>query len=142
MSRSRCTLVAAACLLAFGSLAACKRDSESPTAPAGRAGSAVGEDVKNVGKATEQAAKDIGHATTEFADKGGMDAWITTKVKAALTSVGLDPLHVHVDTDGKVVTLSGAVDSAADEEKAVSVAKAVKGVASVQNHLSVKPAAR
>jgi hyperosmotically inducible protein len=116
----------------------------------------VGEDVKGVAKATEKAAKDIGHATVDLGDKarkslnditnkaggGGQDAWITTMVKSELTRVGLDPLHVHVDTDGKVVTLSGTVESAAEARKAVSAARTVKGVLGVQNHLFVKPAQR
>jgi hyperosmotically inducible protein len=114
----------------------------------------VGEDVKGVAKATEKAAKDIGHATVDLGDKagkrledvtnkageGGQDVWITTKVKSELTRVGLDPLHVHVDTNGKVVTLSGTVESAAEARKAVSAAKDVKGVLGVQDHLFVKPA--
>ena len=70
------------------------------------------------------------------------DSWITTKVKSELTSAGLDPLHLHVDTDGKVVTLSGTVPSAAEVRKAVSAAKAVKGVLGVQDHIFVKPAQR
>jgi hyperosmotically inducible protein len=116
----------------------------------------VGEDVKDVAKATEKAAKDLGHATGDLGDKarkslddvsnkaggGGQDVWITTKVKSELTRAGLDPLHVHVDTDGKVVTLSGTVESAADARKAVSAAKAVTGVLGVQDHLFVKPAPR
>jgi len=114
----------------------------------------VSEDVKGVAKATEKAAKDIGHATADFGDKArkgledvsnqaggsGEDAWITTKVKSELTRAGLDPLHVHVDTSGKVVTLSGTVEAAVEARKAVSTAKAVKGVIGVQDHLFVKPA--
>jgi osmotically-inducible protein OsmY len=116
----------------------------------------VGEDVQGVAKASEKAAKDIGHATVDLGDKarksledvtnkaggGGEEAWITTKVKGELTRVGLDPLHLHVDTDGKVVTLSGTVESAADVRKAVSAAKAVKGVLGVQDHLFVNPVQR
>ena len=116
----------------------------------------MGEDVKGVAKATEKAAKDIGHATADLGDKarksledvtnqaggGSEDAWITTKVKSELTRAGLDPLHVHVDTGGKVVTLSGSVDSAAEARKAVTTARAVKGVLAVQDHLFVKRAQR
>lgn len=107
-------------------------------------------------KAGEKAAKDLGQATADLGDKarksledatnkagaGGQDAWITTKVKSELTGAGLDPLHVHVDTDRQVVTLSGTVESAADAHKAVSAAKVVKGVLGVQDHLFVNPAHR
>ena len=157
MSRFQRVLLGAACLIASVSLVACTRASEG-TSPgsAGSAGSTVGENVKGVVKATEKAAKDIGNATVDLGDKagksledvtskageGGQDAWITTKVKSELTRVGLDPLHVHVDTDRKVVTLSGTVKAAAEARKAVSTAKAVKGVLGVQDHLFVTPAPR
>lgn len=146
--------LATACLLALVSFG-CRRDAGG-SAPrrAEEAESTVGKDVKAVGKATEKAAKDIGQATVNLADKagqrleeatnqaaaGGQDAWITTKVKSALTAEGLDVLHVHVDTHDKVVTLSGAVDSAARRAKAVGVAKGVAGVVDVKDHLFVEPA--
>jgi len=106
-----------------------------------------------VAKEAEKTAKDIGHATADLAERAGKhlekitneagvngdDAWITAKVKGELTTEGFDPLHVHVDTAGKIVTLSGAVETAADVRKAVNLAKAVKGVAGVENHLFVGP---
>ena len=144
-------------VIAAASLGACNRAPEgTSTGSAGGRASTVDEDVKGVAKATEKAAKDIGHATVDLGDKarksleeatdsagkGGQDAWITTKVKSELTRVGLDPLHVHVDTNGKVVTLSGTVDSTSEARKAVGAAKAVKDVLGVQDHLFVKPAQR
>jgi osmotically-inducible protein OsmY len=144
-------------LLASASLVACTRapESSAPPPPSGSAGSPVEDDVKGVAKATEKAAKDVGHATADLADKAGkglqdatnkagvsgQDAWLTTKVKSQLASEGFDPLRVHVDTDGKVVTLSGTVESTTKAQKAVSVAKAIEGVVAVKNHLFVKPAA-
>jgi osmotically-inducible protein OsmY len=141
-----------ACLMMSASLVACTRASESsaPRPP----GSPVDDDVKGVAKATEQTAKDIGHATAAFGDKAqkgledvttkagvsGQDTWITTKVKSELVSEGFDPLRVHVDTDGKTVTLSGTVDSTANAQKAVHVAEAVTAVVAVKNHLFVRPA--
>ena len=140
--------------MASASLASCTRSSESsPPSSKGSAGSTVGEDVKGLAKETEKTAKDIGRATGDLADRAGKriekaasetgvsseDAWITTKVKSELTAQGFDPLHVHVDTAGKVVTLSGTVETAADTHRAVDLAKAVKGVVGVQDHLFVKP---
>jgi len=142
----RRTLIGAACLLASTSLVACKRASgDTSNGPTGRADNTVGNDVKGVGKATEKTAKDIGQNLEEATNKAGnsaQDGWITTKVKTELTGAGLDPLHLHVDTDDKVVTLSGTVDSAADAHKAVSAAKAVTGVRAVQDHIFVKPGQR
>lgn len=142
----RRTLIGAACLLASTSLVACKRASgDTSNGATGRADNTVGNDVKGVGKATEKTAKDIGQNLEEATNKAGnsaQDGWITTKVKTELTGAGLDPLHLHVDTDDKVVTLSGTVDSAADAHKAVSAAKAVTGVRAVQDHIFVKPGQR
>lgn len=147
----------AACLIASAWLAGCARSPESTSSgSAGRAGSAVNDGVNGMAKASEKAAKDIGQATVDLGDKarqgledvtnkageGSQEAWLTTKVKSELTRVGLDPLHLHVDTDGKIVTLSGTVESAADVSKAVSAAKAVTGVLGVKNHLFVKAAQR
>jgi osmotically-inducible protein OsmY len=148
MRRSRTILIGTACVLASAWLAGCNRGSqgEGPSSAAGGgAGSAVGDDMKALGKATEKAAKDIGQATTELANKagaGGDDAWITTKVKGELTRRGFDPLHVHVDTTGKVVTLSGGVETAAKAREAIDLAKAVTGVAGVEDHLFVAPTKR
>jgi len=155
MSRLRETLIGAAvCVIASTSLASCRRSAEtSSPGPSQGSGSKVGDDVKDVAKATEKTAKDIGRATGDVADKAGKriekatneagasgdDAWITTKVKSELTTRGFDPLHVHVDTAGKVVTLSGTVEKAADARRAVTLAETVKGVVGVQDHLFVKP---
>jgi len=156
MSRFQRALAGSACLIVSASLGCTRASESSASGTAGRAESTVGQDVKGVAKATEKAAKDIGHATVDLADKagkdledvtnkagvGGEDAWITTKVKSALTSEGFDPLHVHVDTAGKVVTLSGTVESATKAHKAVAAAKEVKGVVAVKDQLFVKPAQR
>lgn len=146
-------LIGGTCLLVWASVACTRTSDNAARGAAGTAGSVVGDDLKGVAKSTEKTAKDIGHAAAGFADKAGngledatdkagagsQDAWITTKVKSALTAEGLDPLHVHVDTDAKVVTLSGSVDSAAKREKALSVARGVTGVLGVKDHLFVKP---
>jgi hyperosmotically inducible protein len=156
MSRLRTALIGAACVLASASFVACTRTSEGKQGSAGRSENAVGDDVKGVAKATEKAAKDIGKATVDLGDKAGQklgeatnkagsdaqDAWTTTKVKSELTGAGLDPLHLHVDTDGKIVTLSGTVESAEQARKAVSAARSVQGVLGVKDHLFVKPAER
>jgi hyperosmotically inducible protein len=139
--------------LCLVTLPACKR---APEEKARSSDNAVGEDMKDVARTTEKAAKDIGHAAVGAADKAGQkvseagnrvaagsqDSWITTKVKSELASNGFDPLRVHVDTDGKVVTLSGTVESAAERAKAVALARAVKDVAGVTDHLFVGPAQR
>ncbi|MGH8795655.1 MAG: BON domain-containing protein [Caldimonas sp.] len=67
------------------------------------------------------------------------DAALTTKVKSALLA---DPnvkgLRIDVDTHEGTVTLNGSADSAANMERAATVARSVSGVKSVENRLSVK----
>ncbi|ANI84605.1 MULTISPECIES: molecular chaperone OsmY [Kosakonia] len=67
------------------------------------------------------------------------DSSITAKVKAALVDhESIKSTDISVKTDNKVVTLSGFVESQAQAEQAVSVAKSVEGVASVSDKLHVR----
>jgi osmotically-inducible protein OsmY len=68
------------------------------------------------------------------------DATITTRVKTAFIN---DPvvgaLRIDVDTFKGVVTLSGAVKSREEEQKAVAVARTIKGVTDVKSTLQIQP---
>ncbi|UXY10336.1 molecular chaperone OsmY [Kosakonia sp. ML.JS2a] len=67
------------------------------------------------------------------------DSTITAKVKAALVDhESIKSTDISVKTEKKVVTLSGFVESQAQAEQAVSVAKGVQGVASVSDKLHVR----
>ncbi len=70
------------------------------------------------------------------------DTWITTKVKAdLLVTEEVKGLDINVSTTNGVVTLAGLLDSQTQVDKAVAVAKAIKGVKSVETKaLKVKPA--
>ena len=68
------------------------------------------------------------------------DAAITTAVKTKLladTAVG--GLKIDVDTSNHVVTLTGAVHSAAEKAEALRLARTTKGVKSVVSKLTVEP---
>ena len=69
------------------------------------------------------------------------DTWITTKVKADLLATeATKGLDINVTTTNGVVTLSGKLDSKAEVDQAVAVARAIKGVKSVDaTTLTVKP---
>jgi len=74
-------------------------------------------------------------STGEYVD----DSWITTKVKTEILSEPtLKVTQINVETYKGVVQLSGFVDSAASRDKAVAVARAVKGVTSVKNDLQLR----
>ena len=67
------------------------------------------------------------------------DAAITTKVKAAiLEESSLKSAEINVETYKGIVQLSGFVSSRAAIDKAVAVARGVKGVTSVKNDMTVK----
>lgn len=73
--------------------------------------------------------------TGEYID----DTVITTKVKAEIfEEPGLKSAEINVETFKGVVQLSGFVSSQANINKAVEVARAVKGVKSVKNDMRVK----
>jgi hypothetical protein len=73
--------------------------------------------------------------TGEYID----DSVITTKVKAAIfQEESLKSSEINVETYKGVVQLSGFVNSSADINKAVAVARTVKGVTSVKNSMLVK----
>ena len=67
------------------------------------------------------------------------DTWITTKVKADLLATKDIPgMAIKVETVNGVVSLSGDVDSRAEADRAVAIAKGIKGVSHVNNRLMVR----
>lgn len=67
------------------------------------------------------------------------DALITTKVKAAFAKdkvVSATDISVETDSDG-LVQLSGVAKSKAEADKAVLLAKNIKGVTAVKNEIVV-----
>ena len=68
------------------------------------------------------------------------DATIATRVKTALLN---DPdvggLRIDVDTFKGVVTLSGAVKTAAERDKAIAIAPRIGGVTDVKSTLQIQP---
>jgi len=77
--------------------------------------------------------------TTKTAGEYVDDAVITSKVKAAFAA---DPTvkatEVNVETYKGDVQLSGFVAEAGDAQRAVEIARGVKGVSSVKNDIRVK----
>ena len=67
------------------------------------------------------------------------DSVITTKVKTAIfNEETLKSSEINVETYKGIVQLSGFVNSQADIDKAVTVAKTIKGVTSVKNTMQLK----
>ena len=67
------------------------------------------------------------------------DAWVTTQVKTGiLNEPSLKVTQINVETYKSVVQLSGFVDNAASQTKAVEIARAVKGVTAVKNDMRLR----
>lgn len=101
-----------------------ERMAETAAAKTERAGETLAAKTRNVAAETRE---------------NVADAVITTKIKADLfAEPELKALAIDVDTENGVVNLSGFVSSKAEAEKAVRLAKGVKGVTNVTNALKVK----
>ncbi|HZV66409.1 MAG TPA: BON domain-containing protein [Telluria sp.] len=91
---------------------------------------------------TSRAADTVAAKSSAAADKTGAvvaDSVITTKVKADIfKEPELKSMAIHVETQGGVVMLSGFVDTKADADKAVQVARSVDGVTNVKSAIKVK----
>jgi len=68
------------------------------------------------------------------------DATITTRVKTAyINDPVVGALRIDVDTFKGVVTLSGRVKTKEEEQKAIQLARSIKGVTDVKSTLQVDP---
>jgi osmotically-inducible protein OsmY len=73
--------------------------------------------------------------TGEYVD----DTVITTKVKAAfLGEKGLKVAEINVETFKGIVQLSGFINSRADADRAITLARGVSGVTSVKDDMRIK----
>ncbi|MBQ5939724.1 MULTISPECIES: BON domain-containing protein [unclassified Massilia] len=110
------------------------------------AGATLGERTRealhNVKEKTKDAFTRADDKAENAADRAGRatsDAAITSKVKASLVAEkDLSGMDINVDTEKGVVMLSGFVESKAEADKAVRVAKGVDGVSKVKSTLKVK----
>lgn len=152
----RLRAIAVACAVAtVPLLAACDNASSTKT---------VGQKLDTAIAKTEQAASDVKDATKasvnsagvalrEGADQakaaakeasasvssGGDDAVITASVAAGLIKdPDLSAIKIDIDTKQGVVSLYGPAPTEAARLRATDIAKAVKGVSSVENKLTVK----
>jgi hyperosmotically inducible protein len=79
--------------------------------------------------------QDVGANTAEVGD----NAVTTAKIKNKLiTDPQIKAADINVDTKDDVVTLTGAVDTAAQKMRAAEIAKAHEGVRTVVNNITVK----
>ena len=90
--------------------------------------------AKNTGTAVAEGTKEAAEETTEVAT----DASITAAVKMKMADDELvKARNIDVDTNEGVVTLNGSVNSKAEEQKAIDLARSVDGVKNVISNLQV-----
>jgi osmotically-inducible protein OsmY len=67
------------------------------------------------------------------------DSWITAKVQAEIfNEPSLKVTRINVETRKHVVQLGGFVDATTSMNKAVAIARSVKGVIAVTNHMQFR----
>ena len=109
---------------------------------ADRAAQAAGQAMNNAADSTKDAAHSAMNSTQDAANSAmgaAGEAGTTAKVNAALIGdAELSALKINVDTVGSTVTLNGEAPNQAAKDRATDLAKAVEGVTSVNNLLTVK----
>lgn len=113
---------------------------------------ATARGVQKGAEATAEAAQKAGEKTKEIAGKAAVktrelvsatgevitDSWLTAKVKLKIhDESALKGSEISVETTNRVVTLKGAVLSAAARTRAVGIANGTEGVARVVDGLAV-----
>lgn len=115
---------------------------DNAKAEADRAAETAGQKIDNAVDATKDAAANASEATKDAASNAADtmgEAGVTAKVNAALIGdPELSALKINVDTHGNAVTLNGEAPNQAAKDRAEQLAKAVEGVQSVNNLLTVK----
>lgn len=132
--KSSAKITSIAVISAFVLLTAgCDRKDENKTA---------GETLDNTVAETKQESHEAAHTLEQKTDNAVQtvdDAAITTTIKAKLVADDeLKAIDINVDTNGGVVTLTGAAPSPTAVERATTIAKSVDGVSSVTNQLTIK----
>jgi hyperosmotically inducible protein len=95
----------------------------------------TGEKTKELAGTTATKTKEVAATTGEAIN----DSWITTKLKTKfLDETLLKDSDIHVETNDRVVTLTGAVPSSAAKARAAAIASGTEGVTRVVNQLVVK----
>lgn len=89
-----------------------------------------------VGCATDRAGSSAQHETmTEQVE----DGWITTKIKSEFAvDKTVSAMNIHVNTDNGVVHLSGPAKNTDEVNRAIQIARNVKGVKSVRNEMQIQ----
>lgn len=105
--------------------------------PVGTVGSTASVDARRARETGAEIGEKVAvgaHQAQEALSAAGLTAKITSKM--ALDDL-VDAARINVDTDGRVVTLSGSVDSEAAKARAEQLARETAGVTTVVDRLEI-----
>ena len=78
------------------------------------------------------------YGETPGADRPNVDPGLTAEIKTRLlTDPTVSGLKIDVDTNDRVVTLTGTVGSPAEKDRALEIARSVENVARVDDKLTI-----
>ncbi len=120
--------------------AAADRMGDKTAAAADRLGDKTAAAAQTAKEKTSDMAQSAREKTSDVAASAAVsDTMITAKVKADMAAdKTVKAMDVHVETQKGVVMLSGFVPSKAEADRAVELARGVKGVADVKSSIQVK----
>ena len=138
-------LITASLALIFGAVACDKNDNaEQAGKKIDQAAARSGEAIEKAGDKASTKLETAKEAVGDKVEDTGVymsDASITTQIKAGfLADSTLKSTQIHVTTTNGVVALSGVVESQQNIDRSLQITRGIKGVASVENRLVVKPA--
>jgi osmotically-inducible protein OsmY len=138
------TMTAVGALAASMTMVGCsKPDQDAVKSSAEQAVAQVDQKARELGTEAKDAARDASQGAKDGAQKLGEkvdDAVITASVKTEIAKdAELSALKINVDTSDGNVALRGTAPSMAAKEHATTLAVGVKGVANVDNQLSIEP---
>ena len=110
---------------------------EGPERTVGTAGDAPVVDTTRAREAGAKIGEKVAAGAGE-AQRAMSDASLTTKIKAKMAlDDRIDAVAIDIDTDGSTVTLSGAVRTEAERQRALTLARETDGVTHVVDRLRV-----
>ena len=114
------------------------REGSEEAREAGRSTRDAAREARDETREAGRTARDTAAGTTGTAGTGISDGWIKSKIAAQfVTENALDDSDIDINVRRGVVTLNGAVPTAAGRTRAEAIVKSTDGVRSVNNRLKV-----
>jgi hyperosmotically inducible protein len=117
-------------------------DIDGPRDVIGTTGGDVRGEAREAGQEAREAGAEVREETAQAADatrRAIADGALTSKIKAKMAlDDTVSALSIDVDTDNGMVTLTGRINSEAERQRALALARETKGVTQVVDRLAIK----